>query len=98
MFQTQGAAKRFFGEKVVQQASFDGVALSEAERAMLSWSETDPELALTADEADALMRALESEMSDDEYESKIGSLLKRAYDRDLASDPLVKMSWKEAYS
>ena len=98
MFHTQGEAKRFFVEKVLRQASFESATLSEAEQGMLTWSETDPELALTANEADALIRALESQMSDDKYELKIGSLLKRAYDRDLASDPGMKEIWKDAYS
>ena len=77
MFQTQGEAKRFFVEKVLRHASFESVTLSEAEQGMLTWSETDPELALTANEADAMIRALESQMSDDKYELKIGSLLKQ---------------------
>jgi len=51
VFHTQGAAKRFFVEKVLQQAGLEGAILSEAEQGMLSWSESDPELTLTQDEA-----------------------------------------------
>jgi hypothetical protein len=98
VFQTQGEAKRFFIEKVLQQAASDNVVLSEAEQRMLSWSEADSELTWTADEATALIRQLESEMSDSQYESKIGKLLAKAYDREVATNSDMKAVWKEAYS
>ena len=98
MFDTQGEAKRFFVDKVIQQAGLERLALSGAERGMLSWSETDPELTLTPEEADALVRQLELEISDEQYESKIRGLLARAHKRDVASDPENKTVWKEAYS
>ena len=98
MFHTQGDAKRFFVEKALQQARFEKAVLSQAEQRMLSWSESDPELTVTADEADALVQQLDSEMSDDQYEAKISALLASAYNRDVASDSDMKEVWKEAYS
>ena len=98
MFTTQGEAKRFFVEKVVEQAAFEGVHLSQAERAMLSWSESDPELTLSADEAHALVGDLKAEMSDEQYESKMSALLVRAYERDGQLGDSSKDRWEEAYS
>lgn len=49
MFLTQAHAKRFFVEKVIHQAEFEGLQLSPAERTMLSWSESDPEWPLSAE-------------------------------------------------
>src|SRR5437868_2079768 len=78
MFQTQGEAKRFFVQKLIEQAASEGAPLSKAERGMLSWSETDPELTLTADQADALREELASEVSEEEYEASMAELTRRA--------------------
>ena len=64
---------------------------------MLSWSETDPELTLTADQADALREELAAEVSDDEYEASMAELAARAYDRD-AADREAKARWQQAFS
>ena len=92
-FETQGEAKRFFVEKVLQQAEFEGTSLSAAERQMLLWSESDPEFALSTEQLDALVDELASEMSDEQYEWKIARLLARSYERDT-----VRPVWKAAYS
>ena len=42
-FGRQWEAKQFFAQRVIAQAEKEGVCLSEAERHMLSWSESDPE-------------------------------------------------------
>ena len=56
---TQSEAKRFFATKRTE-----GVALSEAERRMLYWSESDPEF-----KADPkLVEQLASELSDEDYD------------------------------
>jgi len=65
---------------------------------MLSWSETDPELTLTADQADALREELAAEVSDDEYEASMAELAARAYDRDVAADREAKARWQQAFS
>jgi hypothetical protein len=41
MVYSQTKAKRLFVEKVLMQARLEGVSLSDAERMMLSWSESD---------------------------------------------------------
>jgi hypothetical protein len=43
MFKTQVDARRFFVDKVVQRAVVEGAPLSEDERQMLFWSETEPD-------------------------------------------------------
>ena len=42
MFTSQGQAKRFFVDKILDQARIDGTPLSDAECKMLSFSESDP--------------------------------------------------------
>ncbi len=75
MIQTQSDAKRIFVEKVLTEAQMEGVSLTEAERRMLSWSESDPDF-----KADpVLVEQLATEMSDEEYESKVARLLEAAY-------------------
>lgn len=76
---------------MIRQASVENVVLSDAERRMLSWSESDPEF-----EPDpALAETLASEMSDEEYEAKIAGLLKRGFAADLASDPRARDMWRQ---
>lgn len=41
MFHTQTEAKRFFADRVIQQAATEDVRLSRAECEMLLWSESD---------------------------------------------------------
>jgi hypothetical protein len=99
MFKTQGEAKRFFVEKVLDQAEFEDTPLSHAERQMLLWSESDPEFELSAEQLDALVDELALEMSDEQYEWKIARLLARGYERDVGAGKHVRFSvWKAAYS
>src|SRR5437588_5527216 len=79
---TQSKAKRFFANKVIDRARTEAVALSGAERRMLYWSESDPEF-----KADPkLVEQLASEMSDEDYEAKIATLLQNAFAADSATD------------
>ena len=93
MFSTEGQAKRFFVERVVAQAAFEQLPLSDAERRMLSWSESDPEYQVD----ESLPAQLEAEISDEDYEAKIGGLVQRAYERDTASDSGASKRYKDAY-
>ena len=68
--------------------------LSAAEQAMLSWSESDP--AFTPDPA--LVEQLATEISDDDYETKVAGLLERSYQRDLKSDGAARDGYRKAYS
>lgn len=61
MITTQTEAKRFFVDKVVAQARSEGVSLSEAEREMLLWSESDPNVEIDT----TLPTRLTAEISDE---------------------------------
>jgi hypothetical protein len=88
----QSAARRFFVERVLEQAAREKVPLSKAEVHDLSWSESDatsaPDLMLAA--------AREDEITDDEFEAKIARLIKAAYDRDVARDRKLKARYRDA--
>ena len=92
MFHTQTEAKRFFANRVIQQASAEGVGLSRAEREMLLWSESDPDFTPEP----GLVSELEAEMSDEDYEAKISGLLARGFAVDLAADPGAGGRWQQA--
>ena len=94
MFGTQSEAKRFFVDRIVAEAAAELKPLSDSERQMLSFSESDPEFVVDP----ALVKKLAAEISDEEYERKIAGLLKRAYQRDLARDSAVRDSYREAYA
>jgi hypothetical protein len=81
-FSTQTDAKRFIVGKIIEQAEREGVPLSPAERHMLSWSESDPDFVPEP----ALADALENEMPEEAFESKVAGLIRRSYQRDLARD------------
>ena len=76
-FATQTEAKRFFVQQIVDQASRDGTVLSDPERYMLSWSESDPDF--TIDQK--LSAVFEQDTSDAEFEDKVADLIKRAYEQ-----------------
>lgn len=89
----QAQAKKFFVDRVISQATSEGLRLSEAEKRMLSWSESDP----FYEPDPQVVEKLESEMSDEEYEAKISGLIKRAYDADIVAIPSSRDRYKEAY-
>jgi hypothetical protein len=62
-------------QRVIIQAEKDRVRLSEVERCMLIWSESDSDFEPNL----KLAGMLQEGMSDDEFEAKIGGLIKRAY-------------------
>ena len=92
MVRTQTEAKRFFVDKVVAQARLEGMTLSDAEQAMLFWSESDPEFVVDPE----LPERLAAEISDDEYERKIVGLLSRSFQADLERAPEAEAQWKQA--
>jgi len=93
MFATQGQAKRFFVDKIVAQAAADGVRLSDAERWMLSFSESDPEFVV----GQPLEEEFRAEISEEDYEAKIGGLLKRSWTRDVKSNSKAGDVYREAF-
>ena len=89
----QHDAKSFFIERVITQAQKEGVNLSEAERYMLAWSESDP----TFTQNPALTQQFETETTDKTFEDKVISLLKRAFDDDLRRDRASKQTYQDAF-
>jgi hypothetical protein len=94
MPESRTQATRFFATRIAHQASSDGTPLSDVERQMLNWSESDP----TSKADPQLPAALASEMSDDEYEAKVCGLLQRAFAADLAADPHAREKWRRAFA
>lgn len=93
MFQTPLQARRFFEDKIIQQADVDGAPLSPDERLMLTWSESEPDSIADPE----LVDRLAAEISDEDYEVKIADLLARSYAADLARDSTAKAMWTEAF-
>ena len=94
MFTTQGQAKRFFVDKIITQAAAEGRPLSESERWILSFSESDPEFVVDL----TRVAALGAEISDEDYEAKIAGLVERACERDLVSSSGELAKYRAAYA
>ena len=90
----QTQARRFFEDKIVQQAGLEGVPLSADERLMLTWSESEPDSVADPDLPDRLA----AEISDEDYEEKIAGLLSRRYSADIATDRANKKLWADAFA
>ena len=67
IFPDQGSAKSLFIRKVLEQAEYEGVAISAAQQYMLAWSESDPSFKQDS----KLNSQFEQEISQGEYEKKI---------------------------
>jgi hypothetical protein len=93
VFTSQGQAKSFFVDKIVKQAVNDGAPLSDAERQMLRFSESDPEFVVSP----ALVEKLQAEISDEDYETKVAGLLERSWRRDVESDSTTPDVYREAF-
>lgn len=94
MFTSQGHAKRFFVDKIAAQAVTEGTPLSDAERQMLSFSESAPGFAVDP----ALVEKLQAEISDEEYEAKITGLIERTWKRDIERDGNAGNLYREAFT
>ena len=85
-------AKEFLVSRIVEEAKYEGVALSKIERKILYFSETDwtlPDIGAISDEFD---RAYDQH----EYEQKISSLVKGAYRRTLRNSSDEQEKWWSA--
>ncbi len=94
IFQNETDAKAFFIEKIIRQAERENVILSDAQRYMLTWSETDPSFIKNME----LNAKFESETSQEIFENKICGLIKRMYANDIESDKQIKAKYKSAYN
>ena len=94
MFGSQQAAKRFFVERIVEEAARQGQPLSELEQWMLSFSESDPDFVVQPELVDRLAQ----EISDADYEAKIARLIEQASARDIGEDPAAADQYRSAYT
>ena len=94
MFTSQGQAKRFFVDKIATQAVTEGTPLSDAERQMLSFSESDPEFVVDP----ALVEKLQAEISDEDYEAKIAGLIERSWKRNVETDSNAGNLYREVFT
>jgi hypothetical protein len=75
LFQSAREAKEFLVSKIVEEAAREGTALSDVERKMLYFSETDwtiPDISAVSEEFDRVC-------DQDDYEAKIAGLVRGAY-------------------
>jgi hypothetical protein len=89
-FRTQTDAKQFLVARVIEQATSEGVHLSDAERHMLSWSESDPDFTPDFDLAEA------PEVAEAVFEPKMAALIRHAYDRDCRLNGQAALMYDEA--
>jgi len=89
----RAAAKTFFINKINFQADRVGVPLTDAEKYILSWSESDPNFVPNQ----ALTEQFKQETSDGEFESKIVTLLQAAFSADATNGITPKERYREAY-
>lgn len=92
-FSNQFKAKKFFVDKVIDQARKDNVPLSEAEKYMLNWTEVEDGFHID----DKLSEKFYEETTDEQYEIKIRTLLKNAYKRDIRLNSEMKEVYRSAY-
>lgn len=89
----QAGAKAYFIALIVEQAGKSNVPLSEAERYNLAWCETDPSFERKLE----LDSKFEEETTMEEYEKKVATLIKQAYDAAAASSSEGKQTFRAAY-
>jgi len=93
IFHSPNDAKEFFVQKVLEQATMGNIPLSDVEKQMLLWNETDPNFYGNHE----LNERFEKEISPEEYEKKITKLIRGCYDDDLRINNIEKGTYKRAY-
>jgi hypothetical protein len=86
------AAKQFLISKVIQQAESDDVPLSEIERKMLHFTETNPPFP----DIYEINARFERDYNAGKYEDKIAQLLTNARDKDGLNSPGSEHQWQDA--
>jgi hypothetical protein len=86
-------AKDFLAEQVAEQAALDNTPLSDIERRMMYFTESDPK---SCSDPHALNDEFEGQQDTAEYEGKMSVLLQHAYQRLKANDPEAKRTWDQA--
>lgn len=85
-------AKEFLVSKIAEEAQREGVPLSEVERKMLYFSETD----WTLPDMASVSEAFDREYDHDEYEKKIAQLVRHVRARTRKENPQELEDWKDA--
>ena len=85
-------AKDFLVEQATQQASLDGVSISDLEKRMMYFTESDE----AVENPITLNEEFEAKYDMAEYEAKVGGLLRRAYARLRKENTLNAQKWKES--
>ena len=88
-------AKDFLAEQAAQQAALDHTPLSDLERRMMYFTESDP---ASCGDPIGLNEEFEEKYDSAEYEAKMSRLLHHAYKRLKAENPGGKLRWDEAIS
>src|ERR1700726_1095476 len=88
-------AKDFLADQAAQQAALDRTPLSDLERRMMYFTESDPD---SCDDPVSLHDEFEEKYDTPKYEAKMSRLLSRAYKRLKAESPGGKLQWDDAIS
>jgi hypothetical protein len=91
-FQSIREAKDYLAGEIVEEAQREGIALSEVERKMLYFSETG----WTLPEMDEVSVEFDRDYKQDEYEAKIGSLVRGIQAREDAEGEAKREDWDDA--
>ena len=86
-------AKDFLVQQTTEQAALENVPLSDLEKRMMYFTETDE----CPEDPIALNDAFEAEYDTHEYEDKISKLMHHAYQRIKQESPEKLRLWKEAF-
>ncbi len=86
------AAKQFLISRVIEEATSEGVPLSDVEKKMLQFTEVHPTIPDIYEVNDEFERNYDS----DEYEAKITQLLKNAREQDEQNNPNQGQEWNDA--
>lgn len=86
-------AKDFLADQVGQQAALDRTPFSDLEKRMMYFTESDP---TSCDDPISLNGEFEEKYDTAEYEAKVSRLLRRAYKRLKAENPIGKLQWDGA--
>src|SRR5580692_2469506 len=86
-------AKDFLVARTTEQAVMDSVPLSDIEKRMMYFTESDPTTCANPIE---LNEEFEAQYNTAEYETKISRLLHRAHDRLRTENPEGRRNWDQA--
>lgn len=88
-------AKDFLVGQAAQQAVLDHIPLSDLEKRMMYFTESDP---ASCEDPIGLNNEFEAEYDTSQYEAKISKLLRRAHKRLKTDNPGERLQWEEAVS